>query len=102
MPVYNLVRFRPVVRYRLCFVQSSFTTMKLQARHKYLPRLQGPFDSSDFPMGRESDCEVGPNLGNSSSRCTGSFNTPATCPSSGVPHYFYFSASDFLVKKCIV
>jgi hypothetical protein len=37
MPVYNLVRFRPLVSYMLCFVRSSFTTMKLQARRKYLP-----------------------------------------------------------------
>jgi len=54
--------------------------------------LKGPFDSSGSPVGCKSDCEVGPNPGNSSSCCTGSFNTPATCPSSGVPHYHYFSA----------
>lgn len=40
-----------------------------------------------------SDCEVDPDPTNSPSCCTGSYSTAATCPSSGVPHYSYFSAS---------
>ena len=54
--------------------------------------LKGPFDSNGFPVGCRSDCEVDPNPGNSPSCCSGSFNTPSTCPRSGVPHYSYFSA----------
>lgn len=55
--------------------------------------LKGPFDSSGSPVGCKSDCEVDPNPSNSSSCCTGSYNTPTTCPNSGVPHYSYFSTS---------
>ena len=54
--------------------------------------LKGPFDSSGSPVGCKSDCEVDPNPTNSPSCCSGSFNTSATCPNSGVPHYSYFSA----------
>ena len=52
--------------------------------------LKGPYDSSGFPVGCKSDCLVDPNPGNSPSCCSGSHNTPATCPPSGVPHYSYF------------
>ncbi|KAG8997110.1 hypothetical protein FRB93_000513 [Tulasnella sp. JGI-2019a] len=52
--------------------------------------LQGPFDSNGVAVGCKSDCLVDTNPSNSSSCCTGSHNTPATCPPSGVPHYSYF------------
>ncbi|KAG9006090.1 hypothetical protein FRB94_000995 [Tulasnella sp. JGI-2019a] len=52
--------------------------------------LKGPYDSSGFPVGCKSDCLVDPNPGNSPSCCSGSHNTPATCPPSGVPNYSYF------------
>ncbi|KAG8996743.1 hypothetical protein FRB90_012644 [Tulasnella sp. 427] len=57
------------------------------------PNLKGPFDSTGFPVGCKSDCLVDPNPGNSPSCCTGSHNTPATCPKSGVPHYNYFKGN---------
>ncbi|KAJ7259685.1 thaumatin-like protein [Mycena rebaudengoi] len=54
---------------------------------------KGPFDSVGFPVGCRSACEVdarnGQN-GNSPNCCTGSHNTPATCPPSGVRNYAYF------------
>ncbi|KIO15782.1 hypothetical protein M407DRAFT_34625, partial [Tulasnella calospora MUT 4182] len=55
--------------------------------------LKGPFDSSGFPVGCKSDCLVDSNPGNSPSCCSGSHNTPATCPKSGVPHYNYFKSN---------
>ncbi|KAG8905727.1 hypothetical protein FRB99_008364 [Tulasnella sp. 403] len=54
--------------------------------------LKGPFDSTGFPVGCKSDCLVDRNPGNSPSCCSGSHNTPATCPPSGVPHYNYFKS----------
>lgn len=73
--------------------------------------LVGPLDSTGFPVGCKSACvaNLGGNPGafvrsvcgfclitlpaaNSSNCCTGSFNTAATCPSSGVDFYSYFSA----------
>ena len=54
--------------------------------------MKGPFDSSGFPVGCKSDCLVDPNPGNSPSCCSGSHNTPATCPPSGVPNYNYFKS----------
>ncbi|KAH9834847.1 thaumatin [Rhodofomes roseus] len=54
--------------------------------------LKGPYDSSGFPVGCRSACEA--NLDgdqtNSANCCSGSHNTPATCPSSGVAYYSYF------------
>ncbi|TFK94007.1 thaumatin-like protein [Polyporus arcularius HHB13444] len=54
--------------------------------------IQGPFDSNGFPVGCKSACEAG--LGgdpaNNPNCCTGSHNTPATCPPSGVQYYSYF------------
>ena len=47
-------------------------------------------DASGNIVGCKSDCLVDPNPGNSPSCCSGSHNTPATCPPSGVPHYSYF------------
>jgi len=70
--------------------------------------LKGPFDSNGYPVGCKSDCEVDRNPTNSPSCCSGSHNTPQTCPSSGVPHYSYFSASfrfrrvDLLCNRSIV
>ena len=55
--------------------------------------LKGPFDSTGFPVGCKSDCLVDPNPGDSPSCCSGSHNTPQTCPNSGVPNYSYFSTS---------
>ncbi|KAG9016683.1 hypothetical protein FRB90_002513 [Tulasnella sp. 427] len=56
-------------------------------------KLKGPFDSSGFPVGCKSDCLVDPNPGNSPSCCSGSHNTAATCPKSGVPNYNYFKSN---------
>ena len=50
--------------------------------------LKGPFDSSGFPVGCKSACEA---LGGENNCCTGSHNTAATCPPSGVTDYSYFS-----------
>ncbi|KAJ3769729.1 thaumatin [Lentinula raphanica] len=54
--------------------------------------LIGPFDSTGFPVGCKSACDA--NLdgdpANSPNCCSGQFNTPATCPSSGVEFYSYF------------
>ncbi|KAG8942665.1 hypothetical protein FRC04_003566 [Tulasnella sp. 424] len=55
--------------------------------------LKGPFDSTGFPVGCKSDCLVDSNPTNSPSCCSGSHNTPATCPNSGVPHYSYFKSN---------
>lgn len=52
--------------------------------------LQGPYDSTGFPVGCKSDCLVSTNPSNSPSCCSGQYDTPATCPPSGVPHYSYF------------
>lgn len=56
--------------------------------------LIGPFDSTGFPVGCKSACEAGlsdPN--NSPDCCTGQYNSPATCPSSGVAYYSYFKSN---------
>ncbi|KAF9225917.1 Osmotin, thaumatin-like protein [Gyrodon lividus] len=57
--------------------------------------LQGPYDSTGFPVGCKSACEA--NLDgdptNSPNCCTGQYNTPATCPSSGVEYYSYFKSN---------
>jgi len=52
--------------------------------------LKGPFDSTGFPIGCKSACLVDKNPGNSPACCSGSHNTPQTCPPSGVPYYSYF------------
>jgi hypothetical protein len=49
--------------------------------------LQGPFDSNGFAVGCKSACLVDSNPTNSAACCSGEHNTPATCPSSGVPYY---------------
>ncbi|TFY62561.1 hypothetical protein EVJ58_g3778 [Rhodofomes roseus] len=54
--------------------------------------LIGPYDSTGFPVGCKSACEA--NLDgdqtNSPNCCSGDYDTPATCPSSGVQYYSYF------------
>jgi len=52
--------------------------------------LKGPFDSTGFPVGCKSACDIDPNPSNSANCCSGSHNTPATCPNSGVQYYSYF------------
>ncbi|KAF7329988.1 hypothetical protein MKEN_00262800 [Mycena kentingensis (nom. inval.)] len=55
--------------------------------------LKGPFDSSGFPVGCKSACYIDAlagRAGDSPNCCSGSHNTPATCPPSGVSHYSYF------------
>jgi len=54
--------------------------------------LIGPFDSTGFPVGCKSACDadLDGDPTNSANCCTGSFDTPATCPSSGVEFYSYF------------
>ncbi|KAI0672378.1 Osmotin thaumatin-like protein [Trametes maxima] len=56
--------------------------------------LKGPYDSVGFPVGCKSACVAG--LGdnaNSPNCCTGSHNTAATCPPSGVAYYSYFKGN---------
>jgi hypothetical protein len=55
--------------------------------------LKGPFDSTgEFPLGCRSACEA--NLdghqADSANCCSGSHDTAATCPASGVQYYSYF------------
>ncbi|THH00317.1 hypothetical protein EW026_g2216 [Hermanssonia centrifuga] len=54
--------------------------------------LKGPYDSTGFPVGCKSACvaNLDGNPSNSPNCCSGSFDTPATCPSSGVAYYSYF------------
>ncbi|KAJ7628699.1 thaumatin-like protein [Roridomyces roridus] len=59
-------------------------------------QLKGPFDSTGFPVGCKSACLVDAlngNAGNSANCCSGSHNTPATCPNSGVFGYSYFKSN---------
>ncbi|KAG1823700.1 thaumatin [Suillus subaureus] len=55
--------------------------------------LQGPYDSTGFPVGCKSACEadLDGDPTNSPNCCSGQYDTPATCPSSGVEYYSYFS-----------
>ncbi|KAJ3566796.1 hypothetical protein NP233_g6776 [Leucocoprinus birnbaumii] len=54
--------------------------------------LVGPRDSSGNPVGCKSACfaNLDGNQGNSPNCCSGSHNTPQTCPASGVQYYSYF------------
>ncbi|KZV90874.1 thaumatin-like protein [Exidia glandulosa HHB12029] len=54
--------------------------------------LKGPFDSTGFPLGCKSACSANldGNPTNSANCCSGSHNTPQTCPKSGVQYYSYF------------
>ncbi|KAH9025717.1 thaumatin family-domain-containing protein [Lactarius deliciosus] len=57
--------------------------------------LVGPIDQTGFPVGCKSACVA--NLDNStadsSNCCTGTHNTAATCPPSGVEFYSYFKSN---------
>ena len=55
--------------------------------------MKGPFDSTGFPVGCKSACEANldGNQADSPNCCSGSHNTAATCPPSGVAYYSYFS-----------
>ncbi|KAF9255160.1 Osmotin, thaumatin-like protein [Marasmius fiardii PR-910] len=57
--------------------------------------LKGPFDSTGFPVGCKSACiaNLDGNPQNSANCCSGSHNTPATCPASGVAYYDYFKSN---------
>ncbi|KAF8143530.1 Osmotin thaumatin-like protein [Mycena galopus ATCC 62051] len=53
----------------------------------------GPFDSTGFAVGCKSACTVDAlngNAGDSPNCCSGSHDTAATCPPSGVTNYAYF------------
>lgn len=50
-------------------------------------------DGAGDVVGCKSDCLVDPNPANSPSCCSGSHNTPATCPNTGVPHYTFFKSN---------
>ncbi|KAJ7662146.1 thaumatin-like protein, partial [Mycena polygramma] len=55
--------------------------------------LIGPFDSTGFPVGCNSACLVdvlAGNAANSPNSCSGTHDTAATCPPSGVTNYAYF------------
>ncbi|KAF8528423.1 thaumatin-like protein [Hysterangium stoloniferum] len=63
-------------------------------------QLKGPFDSVGFPVGCRSACDANIDgdqgntfSANSPNCCSGSFNTPATCPPSGVAFYSYFKGN---------
>ncbi|KAJ7798945.1 thaumatin-like protein [Mycena olivaceomarginata] len=54
---------------------------------------KGPFDASGFPVGCSSSCNIDAlngRAGNSPNCCSGQFDKPETCPSSGVLNYHYF------------
>ncbi|KAF9525250.1 thaumatin-like protein [Crepidotus variabilis] len=54
--------------------------------------LKGPFDANGFPVGCRSACDanLSGNPADSPNCCSGSHNTPATCPAAGVQYYSYF------------
>ncbi|ESK92281.1 thaumatin-like protein [Moniliophthora roreri MCA 2997] len=57
--------------------------------------LKGPFDSTGFPVGCKSACfaNLDGHPQDSANCCSGSHNTPQTCPSSGVQYYSYFKSN---------
>ncbi|KAJ3552261.1 hypothetical protein NM688_g4242 [Phlebia brevispora] len=57
--------------------------------------IQGPFDSTGFPVGCESACfaNLDGDPTNSANCCTGSHSTNATCPPSGVEFYSFFKGN---------
>ncbi|KAI0301484.1 thaumatin family-domain-containing protein [Russula brevipes] len=57
--------------------------------------LIGPRDPSGLIVGCNSACvaKLDNNTANSANCCTGSHNTAATCPSSGVQYYSYFKSN---------
>ncbi|KIP07773.1 hypothetical protein PHLGIDRAFT_511222 [Phlebiopsis gigantea 11061_1 CR5-6] len=58
-------------------------------------QIQGPFDSTGFPVGCKSACfaNLDGDPTNSPNCCSGSFDTAATCPSSGVEFYSFFKGN---------
>ncbi|KAH9834846.1 thaumatin [Rhodofomes roseus] len=54
--------------------------------------IKGPYDSTGAAVGCKSACEANldGNQADSGNCCSGSHNTPATCPNSGVQYYSYF------------
>lgn len=83
--------------------------------------LKGPYDSTGFPVGCKSACEANldgnpckndllsnhtnsssEHLANSPNCCSGQYDTPATCPSSGVAYYSYFSKCHHAVACLMV
>ncbi|EKM57391.1 uncharacterized protein PHACADRAFT_255113 [Phanerochaete carnosa HHB-10118-sp] len=57
--------------------------------------IQGPFDSTGFAVGCKSACfaNLDGDPTNSPNCCSGSFDTAATCPSSGVEFYSFFKGN---------
>ncbi|RDX52361.1 Osmotin, thaumatin-like protein [Lentinus brumalis] len=57
--------------------------------------IQGPFDSTGYPVGCKSACfaNLDGNPNNSPNCCSGSFGTAAACPPSGVQYYDYFKGN---------
>ncbi|EJD35446.1 Osmotin, thaumatin-like protein [Auricularia subglabra TFB-10046 SS5] len=55
-------------------------------------QLKGPFDATGFPVGCKTAClaNLDGNPSDSANCCSGSHNTPATCPVNGVQFYSYF------------
>ncbi|KAF9254524.1 hypothetical protein L218DRAFT_951481 [Marasmius fiardii PR-910] len=58
--------------------------------------LKGPFDSTGFPVGCKSACiaNLDGNPQNPANCCSGSHNTPATCPASGQQASFAINFDD--------
>ncbi|KAI0775087.1 thaumatin [Trametes elegans] len=58
-------------------------------------QLQGPFESNGSPVGCRSACDagLGGDRNNNPNCCTGQYNSPTTCPSSGVQFYSYFKSN---------
>ncbi|TBU58546.1 thaumatin-like protein [Dichomitus squalens] len=58
-------------------------------------QLKGPFDSNGSAVGCKSACDANldGNPNDSANCCTGSFNSAATCPPSGVQFYSYFKGN---------
>ncbi|CAE6411161.1 unnamed protein product [Rhizoctonia solani] len=56
--------------------------------------LKGPYDNSGFPVGCKPACfaSLDGNQADSGNCCSGSHNTPATCPPSGIQYYDYFKS----------
>jgi len=58
-------------------------------------QLVGPMNTTGNTVGCKSACDANldNNPSNSTNCCTGSYNTNATCPSSGVEYYSYFKSN---------
>ncbi|KZT64104.1 thaumatin-like protein [Daedalea quercina L-15889] len=55
----------------------------------------GPYDSSGNAVGCKSACDANldGDAANSPNCCSGNYDTPSTCPSSGVEYYSYFKSN---------